>query len=52
VTITRDDVVLGLAFLLAFPVAITLTAWAAPEPTPPMESVEPVEPVVPDSGTR
>ena len=33
VTITRDDVVLGLAFLLAFPVAINLTAWAAPEPT-------------------
>ncbi len=38
--------VLGLAFLLAFPVAINLTAWAAPEPT------EPVEMVVPDSGIR
>ena len=39
-TITRHDVALGLAFLLAYPAAIYLTAWAAPEPTAPPESVE------------
>lgn len=39
-TLTMRDVVLGLSFLLAFPVAITLTDWAASEPgdptTPPV----------------
>jgi len=34
-TLTMRDLVLGVAFLLAFPVAITLTDWAASEPGDP-----------------
>ena len=34
-TLTVRDLVLGAAFLLAFPVAITLTDWASSVPTDP-----------------
>ena len=46
-TQTTRDLVLGAAFLFAFPVAITLTEWAATEP-----GDHSVPPVVADGSPR
>ena len=46
-TQTTRDLVLGAAFLFAFPVAITLTEWAATEP-----GDHGVPPVVAEDSTR